>query len=638
MLQLAPIFQDGAVLQRDTPIPVWGRGIAGRIITARLIGRTPASTTVGEDGFWLVRLPPEPAGGPVDLEVRDDGGEALYRGDLLVGDVWLCSGQSNMEWKLIQVDADGSQAAGADHPRIRLLTLGTLAKPDRQSSVGGVWQGCTPETIRTFSAVAGWFGRSLHRELEVPIGLIANAWGGTRIEAWLSREALMTDPETQAEVRDYEALLYGHRPRPPSMAYATADDWFRAEGPEDPHRHGERRGWHRPDFDDQTWPEMELPCRWQDRGHAFNGIFWFRRRLNLPPHWRGRALKVELGSIDKHDETYANGQRIGGMSWENREAWCTPRRYTVPGNLVGDRLTLAVRVRSHLYHGGMIGPAKLMTVSLADQLEESIGLAGPWRYQVEQNWGAVEPPPLLAQSGPGSANAPYTLFNSRVAPLVPYAIRGFCWYQGESNAHNPSSYRRYLPLLIHDWRRTFAQGDLPFLLVQLANYMPASTAPEESAWAELREAQRQALALPNTGLVVSIDVGEAEDIHPKDKKTVGLRLARWALCKVYQRPILPSGPLFRSLQVEPGGRLRVTFDYAEGLRTREGGPVRHLAIAGGDGRFLWAESALDGESVLAWHPAIPEPRRLRYAWANNPEGCNLVNRDDLPAAPFQATL
>ncbi|GAB4254690.1 MAG: sialate O-acetylesterase [Candidatus Methylacidiphilales bacterium] len=639
MFTVAPIFQDHCVLQRDTLIPVWGRARPMETIRARLGDFPAATTTANEDGSWLLRLPAVGAGGPFELLLETGSGQSLTVKDLLVGDVWVCSGQSNMEWKLSQCDTHPEETARADHPHLRLLTIATPAKADPQTSVGGPWLTCTPSTISAFSAVGGWFGRKLHAELGIPIGLIANAWGGTRIEAWLSRQALMTDPLGPALVTAYEEQLYGLRPMD-GPCYVHADDWFQAEGPEDPVNHGEKQGWHRPDFNDAAWSSMDIPCRWQDRGHDFNGIFWFRRNVELPKDWRGRSLVLHLGAIDKHDETYVNGVKVGGMSWENRDAWCTPRTYSLPPELTtGERLTLAVRVRSHLYHGGMTGPASVMGLASAATSRESISLAGPWKFAVEQNWGLVKPPPLTTSGeGPGGHNAPYTLFNSRLHPIIPYAIRGFIWYQGESNTANPTAYRRLLPLLIQDWRRHFAQGDLPFLIVQLANYMAAYEEPRESAWAELREAQRAALALPATGLAVAIDVGEANDIHPRAKKPVGERLARWALAHVYHRPILPSGPLFRSLQAEPYGRLRVCFDYALGLRTRDGQPVRHVAVAPADGPFRWAETAIEGETLLAWHPDIPHPQRLRYAWADNPAGCNLVNGEDLPASPFQASL
>ena len=446
----------------------------------------------------------------------------------------------------------------------------------------------------------------------------------------------MLDPAGRAELAAYEPILYNPAP---ATFYASADEWFRAVGPEIPQNLGLRDGWSNPSFDDTTWPTLPIPSRWQDHGHDHSGIFWFRRRVTLPAGWQGQALKLHLGAIDKHDETYVNGHLVGAIGWENPSSWSTPRSYEIPPAITAGatELVIAVRARSHIYHGGMTGPADSLQLHLLDQPANPISLAGPWAYAIEQNWGVITPP-LSNDRAPGGCNAPYSLFHSRLYPLIPYAIRGFIWYQGESNADDGALYRRLLPLMIADWRRVWGQGDLPFLQVQLANFLPAHEQPTDSdSWPRLRAAQASALRLPATGMAVAIDVGEAGDIHPKDKKSVGQRLARWALSRVYGRPGLPSGPLLRACEPTAEGQLRLSFDYANGLVTRDGGPVRRLEIAGADRKFRWAESRIDGEQLLAWHPEIPSPMAVRYAWSDNPEGCNLVNAAALPAAPFDTT-
>lgn len=633
-LRLAPIFQSGAVLQRDIMVPVWGQAGPGSTIRVECAGYHAETRSDGE-GNWFLRLPPLPVGGPYTLSVCDERGERQELDDILVGDVWVCSGQSNMEFQLCQVDEDGSQSHGADCPRLRLLTVGTAAGAMPQKDVAGRWQAATPESILHFSAVGGWFGRSIHQELNIPIGLIANAWGGTRIQAWLSREALMRIPETRVEIPPYERQLYGMETSA-LPSYPDADAWFRAEGPENPDDHGAAHGWHLPACDDTGWESMKLPCRWQDAGHDFNGVFWFRRRVTLPAAWRGKHLLLRLGAIDKHDETWVNGRLVGAIGWENRNSWCTPRVYNIPAEVTAaDELLIAIRVRSHLYHGGMTGPAPQMLLENPDAPSDPIPLSGFWRYRVEQNWGIVTPPSLASDGrGPGGHNAPYTMFESRVRPLLPYGIRGWLWYQGEANTQEAGLYRKLLPALIEEWRRAWGQGDLPFLVVQLAAYLPPRDQPEESAWANLRAAQAAVLRVPGTGLVTAVDVGDADDIHPRDKKTVGLRLARWALCQVYGRGGTPCGPLLRGCRVESGGRMRLDFDHAAGLRTRDGQPVRHLAIAGADGRFRWAESLIEGQQLLVWHAEVTDPVAVRYAWADNPEGSNLINGEGWPAFPF----
>jgi sialate O-acetylesterase len=640
ILAPAPLFHDHAVLQRDTPIPVWGTGTPGEKVHATLAGST-AETRVNPDGFWLIRIPPLPAGGPYELMLHS-GESRLALHDILVGDVWICSGQSNMQFLLSQVDPNGEQSAGCDLAEIRLLSVSTPACANLQSNPCGRWLRCTPDTLANFSAVGGYFGRKLHQELNVPIGLIANAWGGTRIQAWLSREALMTLPEGVEEVETYERLLYGPVDSETEI-FPNFDAWFQAKGPEQPGNPGLDAGWATPDFDDSRWPSMPLPSRWQDQGHDFNGIFWFRKLVKLPAAWRGRPLKLDLGCIDKHDQTYVNGVQVGSMGWENPNSWSTPREYEISAELTNksDTLLIAVRVRSHQYHGGMTGPASRMKLGPAGEEKAAVVLAGDWTFAIEQNWGIITAPPGTFQggNGPDQPNAPYSMFNSRNGPVLGYGIRGWLWYQGESNGDEGPLYRRLLPLMIDDWRRVWAQGPLPFLIVQLANYKPAKEIPcEKTGWSLLRDAQLAALKLPNVGMAVAIDVGDAMDIHPKDKKTVGLRLAQWALARVYGRGGLPGGPRLRGIRQSANGRLRLSFDDSAGLRTRDNGPIRWLAIADSRRNFVWAHSRIDGEELELWHPDIPHPAAACYAWAINPEGCNLVNQDDYPASPFHTDI
>lgn len=399
---------------------------------------------------------------------------------------------------------------------------------------------------------------------------------------------------------------------------------------------GLTQGWAESGFADQDWKIMIVPGQWQDCGHPGSGVYWFRRTLQAPPEWRGRDLELHLGAVDKHDDTYVNGVRVGGLSWaDGPSTWNTPRVYRMPARLVGDdgTVSIAVRARSHIYDGGMIGPAHEMRLHPVDDAGAAIRLDGAWRYACEQDWG-VQTIPVLPM-GPGDPNAPYTLFDSRLAPLIPYGIRGFLWYQGESNAHEAAVYRQLLPQMIRDWRRAFGQGDLPFLQVQLANFGGISDKPGHSDWALLREAQTVALSEPVTGMAAAIDVGDGTDIHPRDKHSVGERLARWALAETYGHGGMPSGPLYADMTIESGNRLRIRFRYAEGLHTRDGKNPRQVAIAGMDRVFRWAESAIEGDTLVVWHPDIDRPAAVRYAWANNPEGCNLENGTGLPASPFR---
>jgi sialate O-acetylesterase len=634
-MRLASLFCDHAVLQRDQPIPVWGTAAPNGQVTVTLAGHT-ARVIANAQGTWLVRFPALPTGGPYELTAESDSGRAVAH-DILIGEVWVCAGQSNMEMRLGQT-LPLDEVALAPLPQVRLFSVSNPARVIRQQEAHGCWVSADSEALRNFSAVGGWFAREVHKELNVPIGLIGMAWGGSRIEAWTSREALVQDPVIRHEVQKYEDHVFSPE-RPKEETFANFADWERRGAPQDSDNRGLKEGWADSNFNDAAWQIMQLPSRWQYAGHPENGIFWFRRNVTIPSDWAGKDLELHLGAADKHDDTWVNGVHVGGLSWENGpEAWATPRVYPVPGHLIkGDgQVCIAVRVRSHVYHGGLTGPEdEMYLVPAGTKKSDKLSLVGKWRYAIEQNWGVVTPPVLWGTGGEGDHNTPAILFDSRVFPILPYGIRGVLWYQGESNAFKPEEYRRLLPAMIRDWRRAWGQGDFPFLQVQLANYMPFSPTPSRSDWAELRDAQAAALTDANVGMAVAIDIGDAKDIHPRDKRSVGLRLARWALAETYGRGGLPSGPLYAGFTTAAGGRIRIRLRYASGLRTRDGGPPKHIAIAGNDKKFHWAESKIEGECLVVWHPQIPLPLSVRYAWADNPEGCNLVNADGFPASPFR---
>jgi sialate O-acetylesterase len=493
------------------------------------------------------------------------------------------------------------------------------------------WKPCTPDSLADFSAVGGYFGRELHRALGVPVGLICNAWGGSRVQAWLSREALMQDPSGRDEVGFYESLVWQTRKTGGIKSFA---EWERTDAPQDPGNLGLGRGWAGAGWDDSAWPTMAVPGHWNKQGHPHNGIFWFRRTLEVPESWVDQDLELSLGAIDKHDETWANGELVGSTGWETPDAWCKHRVYPVPGRLIGAdrRVVIAVRARSHIYDGGITGPASLMHLHRPG--DSSLPLSGDWRYCVEHDWGQVVAPE--PDWGTGNHNSPHILFDNRLAPLIPYGLRGVIWYQGESNAGEAGLYRRMLPLMIQDWRRAWGQGDIPFLQVQLANFGVPPHQPGKSQWAELREAQVAVMAEPAVGMAVAIDIGESHNIHPPNKLDVGLRLARWALAGAYGRGGLPSGPLFSGMKIETGGRVRCSFRHVgKGLASREC-PLRHFALAGKDRIFHWAEAEIEGETVAVHNAVVPEPVAVRYAWADSPEGCNLYNEEGLPASPFRS--
>ncbi|MDP2815074.1 MAG: sialate O-acetylesterase, partial [Rectinemataceae bacterium] len=332
-------------------------------------------------------------------------------------------------------------------------------------------------------------------------------------------------------------------------ALAKQKKWAEKYDNKDTVNLGEGKGWQNPAANFANWKEMALPGNWQSVGHEHSGIFWFRREIDIPAGWEGRELTLGLGALDKSDITYFNGVRVGSITMEQRaDAWCTPRVYSVPGNLVkAGRNLIAVRVYSNIYQGGFIGtPDQMSLFPSEDKNAGSISLAGTWKYEIEADFGLVPPapPPPL---GAGNPNSPHILFDNMIKPLLPFGIKGAIWYQGESNADRAKQYRKLFPLMIKSWRKAWKQGSFPFYFVQLANHNPVNHNPGESNWAELREAQTMTLTLPNTGMAVIIDVGETNDIHPRNKQDVGLRLALAALAKDYGlKNIVCSGPTYKS--------------------------------------------------------------------------------------------
>jgi len=634
-MKLASLFSNHMVLQREMKIPVWGWAEPGSRITVELAGHS-ATATAGADGKWIALLPALAAGGPHTLTATTPGRDPLVVSDVLVGEVWICSGQSNMEFSLSGVINAEDEQKAANHPQIRHFKVPKNAQAAPQMDTDGCWEVCAPDPARDFSAVAYFHGLELHRRLGVPVGLINSSWGGTVAEAWTSREGLLAEPELQPMAAEFDRLLasddselleqrrkfdlwqqtYINRPTPPNLGLA--------------------QGWAGPEASPADWMDISVPGHWQRAGLNFSGVVWYRREVDIPGDWAGKDLVLGVGACDKSEWTYFNGEFVGSLTMEDSpSAWSTPRVYTVPGRLVKPgKNVIAVRVYSHLYDAGMTGPREALFVrpDTAGQ-SDVISLAGAWSCRVEHNFGIVPPAPLMPP-GPDNPGMPWVLYAGMIAPLVPYAVRGAIWYQGESNADRPHQYRTLFPALIRDWRRLWGQDHLHFLFVQLANYMAPQEQPGESRWAELREAQTMALALPDTGMAVIIDVGEETDIHPKNKQDVGRRLAYSALAKVHGLADVPaSGPLYKSFQVE-GAQIRIAFDGVDGGLDASGGALKAFAIAGADRKFVWADAKIDGETVVVSSPQVCVPVAVRYGWADNPP-CNLYNKAGLPASPFR---
>jgi sialate O-acetylesterase len=596
------LFSDHMVLQRGVAVPVWGSADAGGTVTVSVAGQT-ASTVADAKGGWIAKLEPLKAGGPHELTIA--GAQSITLKNVLVGDVWICSGQSNMEQGIAACSNPKEETAKANYPRIRLFMVPHHIAGEPQTTVNASWQTCSPATVAAggwggFSGAAYYFGRHLHKELDVPIGLIQTCWGGTIAEAWTSAEALKTLPDFKPAVEQFEQLVADLKKGQDSYKQRVAD-WWRTNDP------GSAKGWADPAFDASAWKPMALPQHWEKVAElgSFDGLVWFRRQVDVPAAWAGKDLLLELGPIDDRDTTFGR-------------------------NLV------AVRVLDTGGGGGGYGQPGPLRLSRPGGAGKPVALAGPWSYQIAAPMGKL--PPLPVKAVGGSPNVVTVLYNGMIAPLVPCAIKGAIWYQGESNAGRAMQYRTLLPTMINDWRTRFGVGDFPFFIVQLANFMAVQTTPVQSGWAELREAQLlTAQKDPNVGLAVITDIGDARDIHPKNKQDVGKRLALSALAVAYGRKLVHSGPQLRAMKVE-GGTARLAFDHVGGgLVARGGAKLKGFAVAGDDKQFHWADAVIEGESIVVSSPNVARPAAVRYNWANNPIG-NLFSKDGLPAGPFRTDV
>ncbi len=624
---LHPLFTDHMVLQRGVENPVWGWTQPGADVAVTFQGRT-VTTKAGDDGKWMAKLPALVSGGPWQMDIS--GPQRASVKDVLVGEVWICSGQSNMEWPVSASNEAEKEIKAATHPRLRLFGVPKKIAGEPQPIVTASWQNCTPETIGSFSAVGYYFGRELLKELDCPVGLINSSWGGTIAEAWVSSEGL-------SPMDDFKGAMEATKQQFAAQKEGGSYDqqlakWWADNDP------GSKEGasWAAVEIAAEDWQTMALPTYWEQAGLPdFDGLVWFRREVEVPAELAGKTASLELGKIDDRDETFFNGQRVGGQT-----VWTADRKYPLAeGALQAGKNVIAVRVLDTGGGGGLYGPAEALRLVVPVQegveTEVVLPLTGDWLYRAGPAMANLPPFPQPIGSNPNQVTV---LYNGMIAPLVPYGVRGAIWYQGESNAGRAAQYRRLLPALIADWRNRFTSTGFGFHVVQLANFMEAQNTPVQSGWAELREAQ--ALTAKNdqqVGLAVITDIGDADDIHPRNKQDVGKRLALQALAKTYARPNLVSaGPEFAELKIE-GNKAIVKFASVGGGLKPKSGELKGFAIAGADKKFVWAKAEIAGDTVVLTAEEVSEPVAVRYNWANNPVG-NLFNAENLPAAPFRTDI
>ncbi|WP_114940763.1 sialate O-acetylesterase [Mucilaginibacter endophyticus] len=616
-VRLPAIISDGMVLQRNQKIKIWGWAAPSEHVTI-LFRNRKFKTLASGDGKWLITLPATEAGGPYTINI--DGSNHIQLKDVLIGDVWMCSGQSNMVHQMeLHKVRYAKEIAGANNPAIRQFGISNKANMQnpQEDVPGGKWKKADSASIGEFSAVAYFFANALYQKYHVPIGLINSSWGGTPIEAWMSEESLK-------DFADIEHII--KRNRDTAFLNSLRKDASANKPMPYPQDKGLTEKWFDPEYITKGWRRIAVPGYWEDQGvHNLDGVVWYRREISIPQTMLNPQAKIFLGRIVDADVVYINGKQIGSTSYMYPQ-----RRYNIPPNtLKPGKNLIVVRVTNNSGKGGFVPDKPYQLISGAD----TIDLTGYWQYKV----GLVNKPQRNATGG-GIAfqNQPTALFNSMIAPITNYNIKGFVWYQGESNTGNPAQYAKLQPSMIRDWRLKWQMTDAPFLFVQLPGFMEMNYLPSESQWAEFREAQVSSLSVANTAMAVAIDLGEWNDIHPDAKKEVGERLALQAEKLAYgDKKIVASGPVFQSAKAD-GDKIIVTFDSSgSGLSTKDGDEPQEFAIAGADKIFSWAKATIDGNTVVLSSSDVSHPLYVRYAWADNPVNPNLINNEGLPAMPFR---
>ena len=611
-IKLPRLISDGMVLQCEKPLKLWGWASPHETVTCQFKNLT-ITKKADALGKWSLLLPPQKAGVSGDMVFR--GNNEVKISDVVFGDVWLCSGQSNMVLPLERVkEKYGDEIANANYPNIRFFFIPTLTNlhAPQDDIPSGAWKKANPKDVLTFSAVAYFFAKSIYEKYKTPICLINPSVGGTPIEAWISEDGLKN-------FEDLTKIIQRNK-----TPFEAQNLQFEIRNPKS-NDLGLKEKWFDPSYSPKGWRNINLPGYWEDQGiKDFNGVVWYRKEIDVPDSMTGVPAKLFMGRIVDADFTYINGTQVGNITYQY-----PPRRYEVPANLLKvGKNTIVVRVINTNGKGGFV-PDKPYFLTANGQ---NIDVKGDWQYKV----GEVYEP---MRGGGGfvfsAQNQPTALFNAMTAPIVSFPIKGVLWYQGESNTGRPEPYGDYLKAMIQDYRKQWQDPNLPFLYVQLANFMDVNYLPSESQWAELREAQRLALSEPNTGMVVTTDLGEWNDIHPLSKKPIGERLALAAQNIAYgDKSVVPSGPIFKSANIE-NNQIRLKFDHiGGGLMSKDGEDLRWFAIAGFDKKYVWAKAVIEGSEILVSSEKIQTPQYVRYAWQDNPDGANLYNNAGLPASPF----
>ncbi|MBZ4035566.1 sialate O-acetylesterase [Flavobacterium sp. 17A] len=607
------IFSDGMVLQRNKQIPIWGFADANESVEIHF-NKQIKKTTADKNGKWTVNLAAEKAGGPFELIVI--GKNTITIKNVLVGEVWICSGQSNMEFQVVKTMNSEKEIAEANYPMIRHFGVAQdLSGTPKDDLKQGKWEVANKENVGNFTAVGYYFARKLYSELKIPIGIINTSWGGTNVETWTSREAFQNNTEFKSMIADVpnvdvDAILEINKK-------SVFENLKKIQGFDISMKNEEQ--FKNPNFQDKNWPEIKLPSLWENQQIGnIDGIVWMRKTIVLTAEQAKKEAVLHLAKVDDEDITYVNGVEVGTNILYDKL-----RVYKIPANVLKEgQNVIAVRVTDNTGGGGIYGDPEDLKIDFKDS---SLALDGLWKFNVIQVKISVSP-----------NSYPSLLYNAMVNPLVPYAMQGVLWYQGEANVWRAKQYKTAFPLMINDWRTKFKQGNFPFYFVQLSTFDEfGGNSQKGSRWAELREAQSETLKLPNTGMAVTTDIGNAKDIHPTNKQDIGLRLAAIAMNDIYGKKQVHSGPTYKSQEIK-GKQITLTFDnIGSGLSTPNNDELKGFEIAGSDKVFHSAKAIIKDNKIIVSSDQVQNPVAVHYGWADDDTAINLFNKEKFPASQFR---
>jgi sialate O-acetylesterase len=627
-VELPNILSSNMVIQRDTNTKIWGTANAREEVSVTFRGET-AKTKADKNGAWHVSVATGKAGGPFEIII--EGNNTIKLENILVGDVWVCSGQSNMEWPLIQTNRGFEEVANANYPNIRLFKVEKNAAPEPVSETHPAnWKVCSPQSVEEFSAVGFHFGKNIHLETGVPVGLISSNWCGTIIETWMSEEMAKTDPimdEWLSGLKDFDLEKMAKEQKRIFKAYH--EELEKAQKPDYAHQYITTG------FDDSGWDEFEQPMVWESYpGYEnFDGVVWFRKTFEIPAGFNTENATISLARIDDTDITWLNEKRIG----ETYNQYNLLRKYEVPASTLKKGTNhLSIRVEDYSGGGGFHGAPSDMYISDGTNI---VKLAGNWK--IEKDATPVPKNPTTAEASALNPNQfPTLLFNGMINPILNFAVKGAIWYQGESNANAVEQAKRYdkqMRMLITDWRENWGNPELSFYMVQLANFKAETTTPQNEVWPYLREAQAAVAKDQGVEMACIIDIGDADDIHPRNKTDVGYRLALNALKLDYGKNIVHNGPRYSGSIIE-GNKAVIQFDTmgSDLTTSNKYGYVNGFAVAGPDKVFYYAKASLKSNTeIVVESSEVEKIESVRFLWADNPGEINLYNSTGLPAEPFR---